>query len=102
MRRTSWFLGIAIVGHFGATEPAAAFGDRCFYPALSARGAVQGSMSAARGSAMAQWERQAVRKYGRRYADWWYSGDREFSCSWDASGRRITCVATAVACGRKR
>jgi hypothetical protein len=102
MRRASLYFGLAVFGFIVPFENAQAFGDRCFYPPHSVRGSTQASMSAARGAAIAQWERSAARKYGRAYANWWYSGDREISCSWDASGRRITCAAIAVACGRSR
>ena len=90
-----------LVATSASIAPAAAFGDRCFYPGISVRGSVQGSMSAARSSSTSAWESRAARAHGRRYADWWYSGDREIDCSWDKSGRRFTCVAYAVACGRK-
>lgn len=81
--------------------PAHAFGDQC-HRDVKATGDIAGSMSSARASAIAAWESAVARQYGRRYADWYYSADRTFTCSWDASGRRIRCVAIAGPCGRKR
>jgi hypothetical protein len=101
MRRVLVILGLTLAfGSFEA-QPAAAFGDKCFYPGITAKGSPQSSMSAAYSSARSAWESRAAKKYGRRSADWWYSGDREFSCTWNTSGSRISCTAYAVACGRK-
>lgn len=80
---------------------ARAFGDKC-YRDVSARGSVQGSMSRAQSAAIAAWESAAYRRHGRGFADWYYSGDRTISCSWDKSGARIVCVAVAMPCGRAR
>ena len=102
MRRIGLLFVLAAVPAITAPlDHASAFGDRCFYPNLAARGGVQGSMSAARSSAIAAWEQAARRRHGARFADWWYSGDRTIDCSWDNSGRRIRCTADAAACGRK-
>ncbi len=101
MRRALAVITISMFVSVSAVAPAAAFGDRCFYPGLTGKGAAQGSMSAAYSAARAAWESAAAKKHGRRYADWWYSGDREFSCNWNKSGSRISCTAYAVACGRK-
>jgi hypothetical protein len=82
------------------SEPAAAFGDRC-YGLTQAKGQNSTTMQGARASAIAAWERSAARAYGNRYADWYYSGDRAFDCTWNADGGRIRCVAEATPCGRK-
>jgi hypothetical protein len=50
-------------------------------------------------SAIAAWERTVRRQRGAAFADWYYSGDRQFDCGWDASGQRIRCTATASPCG---
>lgn len=85
-----------------ATAPEAqALGDVCLKD-VRARGSAQSSMTAARGSAMAAWEQTVAKRHGARYADWWYSGDRTFDCSWGPTGRDIRCVALAVPCARKR
>jgi hypothetical protein len=101
MRRLLGILVLSFAFNCLETAPAAAFGDKCFYPGITAKGSAQSSMGAAYSSARSAWNSSAAKKYGRRYADWWYSGDREFSCSWNASGSRIVCTAYAVACGRK-
>jgi hypothetical protein len=85
----------------GTAAPAQAFGDTC-HRDVTARGSVQGSMSSARGAAIDAWERAVSRKHGSRFANWYYSADRTFDCSWNTGGNRITCVATAGPCGRKR
>lgn len=97
----SLIIGLALMS-FGATGPAQAFGDQCYYPGVQARGDVRSTMSGARDAAIAAWERQAARKHGARAADWFYSADRGISCSWDNSGRRIRCVAVAAPCRPKR
>lgn len=84
-----------------AAPEAQALGDVCLKD-VRARGSAQTSMSAARASAMSAWEHTVAKRHGARFADWWYSGDRAFDCSWGPSGRDIRCVALAVPCGRKR
>lgn len=78
-----------------------AFGDTCRKD-VAARGAVETSMSRARGAAIAAWETKVSAIHGRRFADWWYSGDRLIECSWNRSGTRFTCNAVAIPCGRRR
>ena len=102
MRRSLGVIAVSLLVSTFAVAPAAAIGDQCFYPGLTAKGSAQGSMGAAYSAARAAWETAAAKKHGRRNADWWYSGDREFACSWNTSGSRIVCTAYAVACGRKR
>lgn len=80
--------------------PAAAFGDTC-HRDVRVRGAVQPTMSSARDSAIAAWEKVVSQRYGARFANWYYSADRTFECSWDATGTRIRCLAIATPCGRK-
>ncbi|MEQ1648099.1 MAG: hypothetical protein ABL898_05880 [Hyphomicrobiaceae bacterium] len=78
--------------------PANAFGDKCYYPGIQARGDVRSSMQSAQQSAIANWQLIAERQHGRRAANWYYSGDRTIECSWNRSGSQIRCVAVAVAC----
>jgi hypothetical protein len=86
--------GMVVVGQ------AQAFGDRCFDP-MVARGQAANTMRGAWASASAAWERAVARRHGAKYANWMYSGDRTFDCSWNAGGDRIVCVAEATPCGRK-
>jgi uncharacterized protein YukE len=83
------------------SSPAAAFGDQC-YRDIKATGGIGGTMKSARNNAIAAWEAAAAKRYGNRFANWYYSADRTFDCSWDNSGTRIRCTATAGPCGRKR
>jgi len=84
------------------TAPAQAFGDKCYYPGIQARSDARSSMAGARDAAIAAWQYQAERTYGRRAANWNYSGDRTVTCSWDRSGSRFRCIAVAVPCRPKR
>lgn len=68
---------------------------------MKATGSVQSSMSHARDAAVAAWESAVARRYGSRFANWYYSADRTFECSWNDPSR-IRCVAIAGPCGRKR
>jgi hypothetical protein len=101
MRRYLLAASAAVALAAALPSEAAAFGDQC-YGDVKARGSVQGSMSSARNAAIAAWESAASRRYGSRFANWYYSGDRTIDCSWDNSGRRIQCTALAGPCGRKR
>lgn len=83
------------------TTEAHAFGDQC-YRDVRAQGSVQNTMGRARNAAIGAWENAAQKRHGSRFADWYYSGDRTIDCSWDTSGTRIVCKATALPCGRKR
>lgn len=80
--------------------PAAAFGDTC-HRDLRVKGTVQPTMSSARGAAIAAWESTVAQRHGSRFANWYYSADRTFECTWDATGTRIRCLAIATPCGRK-
>lgn len=94
-------IGAALVAASPAA-PAHAFGDKCYYPGVQARGDVRSTMSGARDAAIAAWQRQADRAHGRAAANWFYSGDRTITCDWDRTGTRIRCVAVAVPCRPKR
>lgn len=50
-------------------------------------------------AAIASWRREARRLHGRRFASWWYSGDRIVACTWDKRGVRYRCRASALPCG---
>ena len=82
------------------SSEAQAFGDTCLGD-VRAKGREQGSMTGARNAAIAAWESSVQKRHGRRFADWYYSGDRSIDCSWDASGTRIRCIAAALPCGRR-
>lgn len=101
MRSLLICLSAAVLVIVSPTPEAHAFGDTCFRD-MTARGSVQGSMSSARSAAMSAWEAAAARKHGARYANWYYSADRTFDCSWNTTGNRIRCTAQAIPCGRKR
>ena len=90
---------ITVLGLAATSGSAQAFGDRC-YGNVRATGQVAGTMQDARASARTAWENSVSRRYGSKYANWTYSGDRTFDCSWNGDGRRIRCVADAVPCGR--
>jgi hypothetical protein len=101
-------LGLAIaglvIGLFSlitGAEDAQAFGDTCHNP-LHVRGDVRNSYSSAMASARANWETAVARRHGGRFANWYYSGDREMECTWDRSETRFRCTTTAMPCGRKR
>ena len=79
-----------------AIQPAAAAG--CIYPAISAPGPVRSQIQPARYAAMAAWERKVSKNKGRRYGVWNNAGDQTVVCSWNTSGNRIRCQATAAAC----
>jgi hypothetical protein len=83
----------------GAGEAQAFFGDRCFRD-LQVNGRVQGTMADARGAAIAAWEKQAAKRHGARFANWYYSADRSIDCFWNEAGNKIRCRAIATPCGR--
>ena len=82
------------------SEAQAFFGDQCLRD-VRAKGSVQNTMGRARSAAIAAWESTVRQRHGSRFANWYYSGDRTIDCSWDQSGTRIRCTATALPCGRK-
>ena len=103
--RTAHILGaaiLAIVLQSATAVPAAAFGDKCHYPGVQARGAVASSMSGAMNNAIRAWQSATARSFGPRAANWYYSGDRNIACSWNRAGDRINCVASAVPCQPRR
>jgi hypothetical protein len=100
MRKVGLFT-IALAGTLAfATSSAWAFGDVCHGP-MSAKGHKEHDRHAAMASAIRHWQHAASHKYGSKFANWYYSGDRTISCSWDAPGRHFTCGATARPCGRR-
>lgn len=87
-----------------ATAPTSAhafFGDVCLDEVV-ARGAWRGSHSSAITSARRAWEPAAAKRYSRRFADFEYSGERQFTCSWNDAGTRYRCTVSARACGPKK
>jgi hypothetical protein len=97
----AWLFAVGLALPVGMASEAQAFGDTC-YRDVTARGGVQSRMSAARNAAIAAWETAVSRKHGSRFANWYYSADRTFDCSWNDAGNRIKCTAVAGPCGRKR
>jgi hypothetical protein len=91
----------AVIGVTAAVPEAHAFGDTCHAP-IRVRGDFTPTQRGAMASARAQWESAAARRHGQRFANWYYSGDREFECSWNQSGTRFRCFAIAMPCGKKR
>jgi hypothetical protein len=90
----------AYVFAVSSTTPAAAFfgGETCKRPVTAVGAKVRGEGNA-RNSAIAAWQRETARKYGRRFADYYYSGDRTFTCTWDSRGVYYKCGVTALPCG---
>jgi hypothetical protein len=99
--RAATLLAAAALLPATTSSPATAFGDQC-YRDIKATGSPGRSMTAARSNAIGAWEAAASNRHGRRFANWYYSADRTFDCTWDNSGTRIRCVAIAGPCGRKR
>lgn len=84
-----------------ASPSEAFFGETC-RDEVVVRGGWAGSYSAAVKSAKRAWEPVAAKRYGRRFADFGYSGERQFTCEWNASGSRYRCVVSARPCGAKK
>jgi hypothetical protein len=76
------------------TPPAEAW-DHCVAP-VTAKGKRQLDIQSARMAAIGAWQKKASKLHGRRFADWWYSGDRVVSCQWN--GRYSWCSTTASPC----
>ena len=93
-------VALAAILATGAPSEAQAFGDTCLRD-VRAKGSVQNTMGRARSAGIAAWESTVRQRHGSRFANWYYSGDRSIDCSWDQSGTRIRCTATALPCGRK-
>ena len=79
------------------TAPAMAGWGKC-HPALSAKGKKTHDMRSAMEAAKYAWHEKAEHKYGDDYDNWYWSGDRAISCSWDKPGKHFTCTATARPC----
>lgn len=98
-------LAAAIVAGFAsvaAPSPAhAIFGDVCLDEVV-ARGGWKGSHATAIKSAQRAWGPAAHKRYGRRFADYSYSGERQFTCTWNDAGTRYRCTVSARACGPKK
>lgn len=93
---------IAMIASSGLASPAAAvFGDVCLDEVV-VRGAAAGSYAAAVTSASRAWEPVAAKRHGRRFADFSYSGERQFSCTWNDPGTRYRCTVSARPCGQKK
>jgi hypothetical protein len=80
------------------SAPATAW-DTCHAP-LKGKGHKTHDMRSAMASAKHHWVHAADDKYDSKFADWYYSGDRSISCSWDKPGRHFWCTATARPCAR--
>ena len=93
---------ITMIASVALASPAAAvFGDVCLDEVV-ARGAEARSYAAAVTSASRAWEPAAAKRYGRRFADFSYSGERQFSCTWNDAGTRYRCTVSARPCGQKK
>lgn len=88
---------VAATAAGGTVAPAVA-GEVCKKPVSAVGRQVRGEGNA-RTSAIAAWQRATARQYGRRFADYYYSGDRSFSCTWDPQGVTYRCGVTAMPCG---
>lgn len=77
---------------------ASAFGDVC-YPAIRDEGEGR-SLHAAMHDAIDSWRHAVKHKYGAKYANWWYSGDRNIDCTWNATATHFRCAARATPCGK--
>jgi phage-related minor tail protein len=93
-------LGALVVGWTAAAPEARAFGDVC-YRDIQVTGGAASTMGGAYQAAIERWQATAARQHGARFANWYYSADRTFDCSWNESGSRIRCVANAAPCGRR-
>lgn len=91
-------LGLAVVAMIDSASTPAVAGEMCRKPVSAVGRSVRGE-SNARNSAIAAWQRATAKKYGRRFADYTYSGDRSFACTWDARGINYRCGVTALPCG---
>lgn len=84
----------------GMTTSANAMGDVC-YGTLQASGHKKHDEREARNSAIRHWQKAAASRHGSAFSDWYYSGEREVFCNWDASGRHFWCSTRARPCGRR-
>ena len=84
-----------------AAPAAPLFGETC-RDEVVVRGAVSRSHSGAIAAAIRVWQPAAARRYGRRFADYYYSGDRQVSCIWNDRGTRYRCTVSARPCGAKQ
>lgn len=87
-------LGIVIT----TLMPNPAHATRCLYPGVTTVGQVRPQIQSARNAAMSSWEHAVARKFGRRYANWSYAGVGSVNCSWNKTGKKISCLANAVPC----
>lgn len=92
---------LTLLAALGTATPAAAFGDVCLDEVV-ARGAWKASYSAAIKSSQRAWGPVAAKKFGRRFASYSYSGERQFTCIWNDAGTRYRCTVSARACGSKK
>jgi hypothetical protein len=94
-------LAAAVFVSPATTREADAFGDVCYRDVI-VKGGMASTLRGAHRAAIDAWEARVARQYGPRHANWYYSGDRTFECSWDVTGTRIRCIARAIPCGPKR
>lgn len=88
----------ALVGMSVTDRAEAFFGDVC-RDEVVARGKWSGSYWDAVESAQRAWQPVAAKRYGRRFADFGYSGERQFTCKWNDAGTRYRCTVSARPCG---
>lgn len=99
IRWTATATAVVLVAAAAATAVPAMATDVC-RKAVSATSAPVRGWKPAMAAAQAEWQRQATRRYGRGFGNWWYSGDRAIDCTWDDRGVMYRCRATALPCGR--
>lgn len=93
---------MAVLGAITAPAPAhATFRDVC-YDEVVVQGQWARSYQSAIKSAQKAWGPAAAKRYGHRFADYSYSGERQFTCIWNDAGTRYRCKVSARACGSKK
>jgi hypothetical protein len=98
MRVTGLMIAAVSVSLMGLA-PQQAHATRCVYPERAVKGPVRPNFAAAQNSAIGAWQQVANRQLGRRYSNWYYSGDRSVTCKWNERGNKVQCSASAVPCG---
>lgn len=91
----------AILVSVSATAPVVALGSERCLDEVMVRGPSAPSHSSAIAAAIRAWQPVAGRRYGRQFADYWYSGDRQITCEWNNPGTRYRCTVNARPCGPK-
>jgi hypothetical protein len=85
-----------------SAEPAEALWGETCRDEVVVRGAVSRSHGGAIDAAIRAWGPAAAKRYGRRFADYHYSGERQFNCTWNDAGTRYRCTLSARPCGSKK